>query len=374
MFRSVAQNVGPNAIGVILTGMGDDGARGLKEMLEAGAATIAQDEASSVVWGMPGAAVKLGAAQHVLPLHADRERQVAATARRHRPPAARTDISNRSSPDDVRRADSSQMHRRAPAIADEDTSNTTRRPPSDIGAAAFAFVSELAQEVSSGKVELPSFPDVAVRVRKVLADEHVSNEQIARVVGSDAGLAARVFTLANSAALNRTGRTVARSEDGGQSHRPQQRAHRCRVVRDRAAAPCERAAQHRARSWSAVAGGDDGRRACRTRLPRAASVNADESMLAGLLHNVGKIYILARANRHGSLFKDPAALAQVMRDWHANVGKAIVENWGFPEHISEAIGEHENIDRTAGQPDVTDVLTVAVMMRRLHRATKRISS
>jgi two-component system chemotaxis response regulator CheB len=68
MFRSVAQNVGPNATGVILTGMGDDGARGLKEMLEAGAHTIAQDEPSSVVWGMPGAAVKLGAAQHVMAL------------------------------------------------------------------------------------------------------------------------------------------------------------------------------------------------------------------------------------------------------------------------------------------------------------------
>ena len=72
MFRSVAQNVGPNAIGVILTGMGDDGARGLKEMLDAGAPTIAQDEASSVVWGMPGAAVKLGAAQHVAPLASHR--------------------------------------------------------------------------------------------------------------------------------------------------------------------------------------------------------------------------------------------------------------------------------------------------------------
>jgi two-component system chemotaxis response regulator CheB len=69
MFRSVAQNVGPNAIGVILTGMGDDGARGLKEMLQAGSQTIAQDEASSVVWGMPGAAVRMGAAQQILPLH-----------------------------------------------------------------------------------------------------------------------------------------------------------------------------------------------------------------------------------------------------------------------------------------------------------------
>lgn len=68
MFRSVAQHVGPNAMGVILTGMGDDGARGLKEMQEAGARTIAQDEASSVVWGMPGSAVKLNAADQVLPL------------------------------------------------------------------------------------------------------------------------------------------------------------------------------------------------------------------------------------------------------------------------------------------------------------------
>ena len=68
LFRSVAQNAGRNAIGVILTGMGKDGARGLKEMLEAGSQTIAQDEATSVVWGMPGEAVSLGAAQHVMPL------------------------------------------------------------------------------------------------------------------------------------------------------------------------------------------------------------------------------------------------------------------------------------------------------------------
>lgn len=68
LFRSVAQNVGPNAIGVILTGMGDDGARGMQEMHEAGAVTIAQDEKSSVVWGMPGEAVKLGCVDHVLPL------------------------------------------------------------------------------------------------------------------------------------------------------------------------------------------------------------------------------------------------------------------------------------------------------------------
>ena len=69
LFRSVASQVGPNAVGVILTGMGDDGARGLKEMHDMGAPTLAQDEATSVVWGMPGAAVRLGAVDEVLPLN-----------------------------------------------------------------------------------------------------------------------------------------------------------------------------------------------------------------------------------------------------------------------------------------------------------------
>ena len=68
LFRSVAENVGPNAVGVILTGMGGDGATGMKEMLDTGASTMAQDERTSVVWGMPSEAVKAGGAQKVLPL------------------------------------------------------------------------------------------------------------------------------------------------------------------------------------------------------------------------------------------------------------------------------------------------------------------
>jgi HD-like signal output (HDOD) protein len=233
--------------------------------------------------------------------------------------------------------------------------------PADVSG-AFAFVSELAQEVSKGKIELPSFPDVAVRVRKALADEHVSIEQVARIVSSEAGLAARVFTLANSAALNRSGRAIAdlktavnrighnnvRTAAVSFAITQLRRASELRHIAKELEALWQEATMVAALSYSVAS--------------RASSVNADEAMLAGLLHNVGKIYILARANRHDSLFRDPAALPQVMRDWHANVGKAIVENWGFPEHISEAVGDHENIDRTVGHPDVTDILSVAVMM------------
>lgn len=79
LFRSVAKYAGTNALGIIMTGMGDDGARGLKEMHHAGARTIAQDEASCVVFGMPMEAIKLGGVDEILPLARIPERMVAYT-------------------------------------------------------------------------------------------------------------------------------------------------------------------------------------------------------------------------------------------------------------------------------------------------------
>ncbi len=68
LFRSAARYAGKNAVGVIMTGMGDDGARGMSEMKEAGAYNIAQDEATSVVFGMPNEAIKRGCVDKILPL------------------------------------------------------------------------------------------------------------------------------------------------------------------------------------------------------------------------------------------------------------------------------------------------------------------
>ena len=80
LFRSAATAAGSNALGVIMTGMGDDGARGLLEMKQAGARTFAQDEATSIVFGMPKEAIALGAAERVLPLgHIARDVLYAAT-------------------------------------------------------------------------------------------------------------------------------------------------------------------------------------------------------------------------------------------------------------------------------------------------------
>jgi two-component system chemotaxis response regulator CheB len=85
LFRSLAQNAGPNAVGVMLTGMGRDGAVAMKEMRDAGAATIAQDENTSVVWGMPGAAWEIGAVQSLHPLPQISERIISLVNQRVEP-------------------------------------------------------------------------------------------------------------------------------------------------------------------------------------------------------------------------------------------------------------------------------------------------
>jgi len=240
------------------------------------------------------------------------------------------------------------------------TSNAAASPSAN--AMAFQFVEQLAKEVSAGRVELPAFPDVAVRVRKVLADDNVGADKIARVVGSEAGLAARVLALANSAALNRGGKSIvdmkmAISRIGHNNVRTA--AVSFAIMQLRRAAELKGLVKDLEELWHEATMVAALSHAIATR----ARVNGDEAMLAGLLHNVGKIYILARAHKHPALFADRPALNGILRQWHANVGKAIVENWGFPVRIAEAIGDHEDIERqTDGDPDLTDVLTVATMM------------
>ena len=215
--------------------------------------------------------------------------------------------------------------------------------------------------MSRGRVELPAYPDVATRVRKALADDNVSPEQITRIVGSEAGLAARVMTLANSAALNRGGKNITELKTAinriGQNN-VRTAAVAFAIAQLRRASELKHIIKDLEKLWnqatmvSALA---------YTIASRTRGINADEALLMGLIHNVGKIYILARAYKHAELFGDAAAMNMIMREWHANIGKAIIENWGFAAHISEAVGAQEELDRVAGQADLGDVLTVSVI-------------
>jgi len=233
--------------------------------------------------------------------------------------------------------------------------------------AAFAFIQELAAGLSRKEIELPSFPDVAIRVRRVLADEDVSAKDVVRVVGSEPALAARIMQMANSAALGHVGKPIA-----------DLRAAITRIgfnlVRS-AAISFAMGQVRRAENLKSLGGSLQSHWEHSSLVAafshvvarRLTKVNADTALLAGLLHGVGKLYILTQAVRHPALFNDQAAYFEVERDWHVSIAKALLETWQIPEDIVTAIEGHEDTMREHdGPPDLTDVLTVGALLATFH--------
>lgn len=227
---------------------------------------------------------------------------------------------------------------------------------------AFEFVRSLAAELSAGQIDLPSFPDIALKVRKVLSDQNSAVEQVVRVVGSEPALAARLMRIANSASINRSSKAVtdlrtAVNRLGYNMVRSAAMTFAMNQMRN--ANKLAGLAPHLNRLWEEstyVA-------AYAFVLARSCSrVNPDEAMLTGMLHGIGKLYILTRASSHDGLFADEDALMDIIADWHASIGKAILENWDFAEPMSRAVGQ-ETFSRPDDEaPDLTDVVGVAIMM------------
>ncbi|MCC6171260.1 MAG: HDOD domain-containing protein [Gammaproteobacteria bacterium] len=231
---------------------------------------------------------------------------------------------------------------------------------------AFEFVKALAGELSSGTVGIPSFPDVALRVQRLLADESTSAERIVRVLGAEPALAARILSMANSAALNPSGQRIT-----------DLRAAVTRMGFDMlrsaaiafAMAQVQAAEQYRAieKPLKAI-----WRRSvevaslCRVIARRHDELSGDAALLAGLLHGVGKLYILTRAARHPRLFADQASFQSIVRDWHADITKALLESWKIDDELIEAVHGFEDPERVGRGPlSLGDVLAVADLLASL---------
>ena len=237
-----------------------------------------------------------------------------------------------------------------------------RVPQRASSADAFEFVRELAITLSSGKVELPSFPDVSARVQKALATQDVPLDRVVRIVGGEPILASRVMTLANSAAMNPAGAPISELRSavtrlGFDNLRAMAIAF--------AVAQLQRAAEYRdiekplTALWQRSVHMAS---LCFVIARRIGRVNADMALLAGLVHGVGKIYILTRASRHPALFADQKGYQALVRDWHGNIARALLEHWHFPEEIVVAVQTYEDTGREARTISLADVLAVADLM------------
>jgi HD-like signal output (HDOD) protein len=227
----------------------------------------------------------------------------------------------------------------------------------------FAFVTMLAGELSKGKVDLPSFPDVAQRVRKALQDEDVSADKIVRIVGAEPSLAARLIQLANSAGVNvggkattdlrvaiaRIGLNLVRSSTIVYAMSQLTKSETLRSVREPLRSLWQRSALVAAMA-SVVA-------------RRHTKVNPDAAALAGILHGIGKLYILVNAVKYPELFSDAEAFKQIEQLWHANIAKALLENWDMTDDVVAAVHLHEDYEYShEGDTDLIDVLLIANLM------------
>ena len=233
-------------------------------------------------------------------------------------------------------------------------------PPRDERAVAMQLLNDLAAEVSAGKVNLPSFPDVVIRVRKALSDPEAKVTQIMKIVSTEPQLAARLIQVANSASFNPSGKplTDLRAAITRLGHRPVQSAAMSFAVKQLRLAPALRAiAKPLNVLWEesiTVAS------ICQV-LARRTKVSPDEAFLTGLLHGMGRMYIMVRSV--GKSDGLSTTFSDMIDGWHPGIGKAVLENWGFSESMSEAINDQYDYDHTGqGGPDLTDILVVSVVL------------
>ena len=224
----------------------------------------------------------------------------------------------------------------------------------------FEFVARLATELDQNTLDLPAFPDVAIRVKQALSDPEITAEQIARIVGSDPVFSARLLKVSNSALLNcagaqitdlrlavmRLGFTMAYNIAVTIAVEQVMKTSEVDKLH-----PYLKDLWHHSVKVAAYA---------YVIAHQQTMINPDEAMLAGLLHDIGKYYILTKTEDFPQLFDDPDTLDAILTDWHTAVGYSILDAWNFNEEVAISANEHESLHRAhVGQPDMTDVVLVA---------------
>lgn len=222
------------------------------------------------------------------------------------------------------------------------------------------FLTELAEDLNTKNIRLPSFRDVVLKIRTALEDPGCTSEQLAGVVRMDAVLVARLLMAANSAFHNRAGIEIvdldlAMSRLGFE------------VVRNTAITLAVEqifvTSEHELlkSSVKTIWNTSLSMASMSFVLARnAGNINADNAFLSGLLHEIGKLYILTKARDYPALLGDEASLKTVLDDWHPSIGKSIVEAWGFSTDIADSVEVDDNVNSDpTTNPTLADVVHLA---------------
>lgn len=233
--------------------------------------------------------------------------------------------------------------------------------------AAFDFVKKLGHELTQQSFDLPPFPENMMRVREALNNPEISLESVALVIQSDPLLTIRLLRMVNSAMLRRGPVEIIDLKMAiGRLGMDMVRNTAISMATDQTFnvsknSPVNKIIEETRTHCSHV--GALSYLMTKHHHPR---LGTDEAMLAGLVHDIGKFYILTRVADHPELFEDQQAMNGLLEEWHPGVGRAIIETWEFPDAIAEAADEHELLEREHfGPADITDIVIVANQLAHL---------
>jgi HD-like signal output (HDOD) protein len=238
----------------------------------------------------------------------------------------------------------------------------TRGAAAETRGTALDFLRLLAMEVSKGTVDLPCFPDVVVRIRHALANPGTTMERMVAIIGNEPRLAARLLQTANSAAFNASGKplTDLRSAITRLGQQMVQSAAVSYAIQQMKYAPVLRSiARPLNELWRdciLVASVSQA-------VAERTKISPDEAFLTGLLHGIGRLYIMVRAVGEAEKFGGDQSFLDLIAAWHASIGKAVLENWGFAEEMCNAVGDQDDHERrwTHGG-ELSDILAVSVVL------------
>lgn len=217
----------------------------------------------------------------------------------------------------------------------------------------FKILEDIARDLSSEEVTFPTFLDITFQVRTALKNPNLTVADLAKLVGAEPLMSAKIIRMANSVALNPSGREIADVKSA--ITRVGMEAVRTvsfsvameQLLKSKNMQPFEGLSQRLWEHTVHVAA------MCRLVAKKLGRLNPDEAMFAGLVHDIGVFYLLSRAANHPEIIADKAELHALLVQWHDNIGHALLCALGQPESILKAVQEHE-IDR-----EVREIRTIS---------------
>lgn len=228
----------------------------------------------------------------------------------------------------------------------------------------FRFLEDLARELASKKLIFPTSLNATLRIRSTLNDPNAPIQKIVEIVRTEPVLCAQLLRLANTvafcngnrpvtdlnAAVRRLGYVLVRNVAIAVGMRQLADATPQNGMSQRLGKVWQHSIMVAALSYSLAK-------------KLAHHLSPDSAMLAGLLHDIGKFYILSRINHYPTLFADEAAIEYLTHEWHSEISGAILENWEIPQIIATAARDHEHTHRVHYSPaDLTDVVMIANLL------------